>query len=99
MRRNLRRFDFAAPTPEDVRVRDWNPARIKMPINSSFVLQQQLFVGAVRHGHDVDVSEFRAGLAPVTMRQDMMSANFAARSNFAAGRYCPMKQRVESRHT
>jgi hypothetical protein len=69
-----------------------------MPINSSFVLQQQLLVGAVSHGHDVNVSEFRARLAPVTMRQDLMSPNFAARFDFAAGRYRPMKQRVKTRY-
>ena len=70
-----------------------------MPIDSGFVVQQQLFVRAVRHCHDVDVPKFRAGLAPVAMRQDMMSPDFAARFNFAARRYRPMKQRVESRHT
>jgi hypothetical protein len=39
-----------------------------MPIDSGFVLQQQLFIRTVRHGHDVDVHEFRAGFAPVAMR-------------------------------
>ena len=70
-----------------------------MPIDSGFVVQQQLFIGAVRHGHDVHVPEFRARFAPVAMRQDMMSPDFAARFNFTAGRYRPMKQRIEPRHT
>ena len=70
-----------------------------MLIDRRLVLEEQSFVRAVRHRHDVDVPEFRAGFAPVAMRQNVMSADFAARFNFTAGRYRPMKQRVESRHT
>src|SRR5947208_12249637 len=87
MRRNLRWLDFATPTPENIRVRDRDSARIQMPIDCRLVVEEQLFIGAVRYSHDVDVLEFRAGFAPVAVRQDMMTANLAARFNFATGRH------------
>ena len=68
MRRNLRWFDFAASAPEDVRVRNGYAARLKMPINGRLVIEQQLFIRAMRDGHDVDILEFGARFAPVTMR-------------------------------
>ena len=70
-----------------------------MLINRRLMIEEQSLIRAVRHSHDVDVLEFRPRFAPVAMRQDMMSSDFAARFNFTAGRYRPMKQRVESRHT
>ena len=69
-----------------------------MLIDSCFMIEQQLFIGAVRHGHDVDVLELRSGFAPVAMRQNPVTPDFAARFNFTAERYRPMTQRVESRH-
>jgi len=63
------------------------------------MIQEQSLIRAVRDSHDVNIPEFRSRFAPVAMRQDMMSPDFSARLNFAAGRYRPMKQRVESRHT
>ena len=68
-----------------------------MPVNCRFVIQEQLFIRAVRHGHDVDVVKFRAGFAPVAMRQDVVTAHLASRFYFATGRHCPVKQRVEAR--
>jgi hypothetical protein len=55
-----------------------------------------LFIGAVRHGHDVDVLELRSGFAPVAMRQNVVTANFSACFNFTTVRHRPMKERVES---
>src|ERR1051326_597313 len=52
MRRNLRRLDFAAAAPENIRVRDWDSARMKVPIDCRFVIEEQLFIGAVAHGTD-----------------------------------------------
>jgi hypothetical protein len=40
---------------------------MKMPIYGRFMFEERLLVRAVCHGHDVDVLEFGAGLAPVTM--------------------------------
>ena len=62
-----------------------------MPINRHFVVEEQLFIGSVRYSHDVDVLEFRPGFAPVAMRQNMMTADLAARFNFATGGHCPVK--------
>ena len=44
-----------------------------MLINRRLMIEEQSFIRAVRHSHDVDVPEFRPGFAPVAMRQDMMS--------------------------
>src|SRR5262249_22312235 len=96
-RRDFGGLDLAASTPENICVRNWNSAHVQMPINGDLMAEKQLFVSAVRHGHNVDVLEFRSGLAPITMRQDMMTTDLAARFNFTAGRHRPMKQRVETR--
>src|SRR6266513_4191439 len=99
MQRNFRRLDLAAPAPEDVCIGDRNAARLEMSINGRFVLKQQLFVRSVRNSHDVYILEFRAGFAPIAMRQNMMSPDFAARLDFAPRRHRPMKKRVEARDT
>ena len=67
-----------------------------MLIDSCFMIEQQLFIGAVRHGHDVDVLELRSGFAPVAMRQNAVTPDFAARFNLTTVRHCPMKQRIKS---
>src|SRR5262249_48995381 len=97
MRRNLRWLDFAAPTPENIRVRDRDTTRIQMPINRHFVIQQQLFISPVRYSHDVDVLEFRPGFAPVAVSQNMMTANLAACLDLTPGRHCPVKQCIKTR--
>src|SRR5689334_20517357 len=91
LRRNFRRLNLTAPPPENVCIRDWNVTTAKMPIDGIFMSEQQLFIGAVRHGHNIDVFEFRAAFAPVAMRQDMVTADFAARFDFAAWRHRPVK--------
>src|SRR5262249_10681823 len=96
-RRDFGGLDLAASAPENIFVRNWNSARVQMPINGGLVTEEQLFVSAVRHGHNVDVLELRSGFAPITMRQDMMTPDLAAGFNFTAGRPRPMKQRVETR--
>ena len=67
-----------------------------MSIDGRLVIKEQLFVSAVRYGHDVDILEFRSGFAPVAMRQNMVPADFAARFDFTTLRHRPMKQRIES---
>ena len=68
-----------------------------MSIYRRLVIEEPLLVGAVRDRHDIDVFEFRAGFAPITMCQDMMPANFAAGLDLAPGRHRPMKQSIEAR--
>src|SRR6266853_3278067 len=97
VRRDLRRLDLTASAPENVCVRNWNSACVQMSIDGGLMIEQQLFISAVCHGHDIDVLEFRAGFAPITMRQDMVTTNLAACFNFTAGWDRPMKQRVEAR--
>ncbi len=70
-----------------------------MSIYGRLVFQEQLFVGAVRNGHDVYVLEFGARLAPVTVSKNVMPTNFASGFNFATQRHGPMKKCVESRDT
>ena len=67
-----------------------------MLIDSCFVIEQWLFISAVRHRHDVDILEFRPGFAPVAMRQNVVTPDFATSLDFAALRNRPMKQCVES---
>ena len=62
------------------------------------MLEKKLLVRPMRHGHDIDIAEFRARFAPVTMGQDMMPPDFAPCLDFAAGRYRPMKKSVEAGH-
>ena len=45
---------------------------MKMSIYGRFVIEEQLFVGAVCNGHDVDVLEFGARLAPITVSKNVM---------------------------
>src|SRR6266481_6668850 len=68
-----------------------------MSIDCGLVIEEPLFVGAVRHRHDVHVLKFRAGFAPVAMSENMVPPNFAAGLDFATGWHRPMKQRVETR--
>src|SRR5438046_10138996 len=68
-----------------------------MSIYRRLVIEEPRFVGAVRDRHDVDVLEFRTGFTPVTMGQDVMPADFAARLDLAPGGHRPMKQCIETR--
>ena len=68
-----------------------------MSIYRRLVIEEPRFVGAVRDRHDVDVIEFRTGFTPVTMGQDVMSADFAAGLDLAPGGHRPMKQCIETR--
>src|SRR5438445_13713271 len=76
--RNLGRFDFAAPAPKDICVRNRDSFRLQMSIYRCFVREQQLLVRAVRDCHDIYVLEFGTGLAPIAMRQNVMPAEFTA---------------------
>ncbi len=68
-----------------------------MSIYGGFVIEQQLLVGAVRDGHDVDVLKFGTRFTPITMRENVMPPDFATRFNLTTWRHRPVKKRVESR--
>jgi len=68
-----------------------------MSIYRRLVIEEPLLVGAMRDRHDIYVLEFQAGFAPITMRQDMMPANFAASLDLAPGGHGPVKQSIEAR--
>src|SRR5438067_690390 len=70
-----------------------------MRVNRALVRQETLFVRAVRDSHNVHVSKLRPGFAPVTMREDVMPPDFAARFDFASGRNGPVEQSVKLCHT
>src|SRR5207253_4359320 len=63
-----------------------------------FVFEEAHFIDTVRDGHDVDVAKLRPAFPPVTMRENVMPPDLAARFNLAARRHRPMKQRIESRY-
>ena len=96
MRRNLGWLDLAASAPENVCVGHREAACHQVLINGRLMVEEQLFVGAVRHSHYVNVLEFGAGFAPIAMSQNMMTTNLAPRFHFTARRHRPMKERVES---
>ena len=50
----------------------------------------------MRDSHDIDVLEFRAGFAPVTMSQNVVPADFAAGFHLAALRHGPVEKRIET---
>ena len=74
------------------------PASLKCVINRRFVREQQWFVRAVSHAHDVDIMEFRPAFTPVGMRHDMMPPHLTPRINLAAPWHRPVEQRVVPRH-
>src|ERR1041384_342118 len=96
--RNLARFDFAAATPEHVRVAHLDPGFFKMPVDCSLVCEQQLLVGAVGDAHDVDVMKLGAAFPPVGVRHDVVPADCLARVDLALRRHGPVKQGVVASH-
>ena len=68
----------------------------QVTVDGRFVLEKHLLVGSVCDGHDIDVLEFRAGFAPITVRQNVVPADFAARFRLAALWHGPMEERVEA---
>ena len=67
-----------------------------MFVDGGLVRADEIAVSAVRDGHDVDVVEFGAALAPVAVGEDVVSADFAARLDFASGGNGPMEEGVEA---
>ena len=75
LRRYLRRFDLRPSSPKHIGVSHWNPAGLEMRVDRRLMIEQPLFFSSVRNRHDIYVTEFGAGLAPVTMSEDLMSAH------------------------
>ena len=71
-------------SPQEIRLVELGPGRGSM------------MKDALRAAHVMP--EFRAALAPIGMRQYMVTAHFPAGFNLTARRHRPMKERVESRH-
>ncbi len=67
-----------------------------MVVNRRLVGAHQVAVRAVGHGHDIDMIEFRAALAPVAVGQDMMTPDFLARLDFPSRRHRPVEEGVEA---
>jgi len=69
-----------------------------MVVDGHFVSEHEIFVCAVRHGHDVHVAEFRSALSPVCVRENVVPANFLSRFDLSPDGDTPVKERVVSRH-
>src|SRR5262245_18300004 len=94
--RTLRRLDLTPSAPENIRVRNWNSETRQMLVDSRFVRENEVFISTVRDCHDIYVAELRAALAPVSMRENMVTPHFAARFDFTSCRNGPMEKRVEA---
>src|SRR5204863_9513722 len=89
VRRNLRGLDLAAPTPENVRVRNRDAIQAQLFVYGRFVIEKDLFIRAVRDTRAVDVLNFRGCFPPVTVRQNVMPPDLAARLDLTARRHRP----------
>src|SRR5205823_3233363 len=88
------RFDLAAAAPEDVGVAHRDADGFQVLVDGALMGEDEVFVGAVRDAHDVDVAELLAGLAPVSMGHDVEAADLSARVQLAALRDGPVEQGV-----
>src|SRR5262249_1151512 len=96
-RRDLRRFDLPPAAPEDVRVAHRHSDRLEVRVDRRLVREYERLLGTMRDGHDVNVREFRPALAPVRVRDDVMTPDFATRLDFATFGNAPVKERVVAR--
>ena len=46
-----------------------------MSVNRGFVIEQPLFLGPVRDSHDIDITKLGTGFAPLTLGQNLVSAD------------------------
>ena len=69
---------------------------VQVLVDRRLVGADEIAVRAVGDGHDVDVLEFGAALAPVAVREDVVPPDFAARLDFAPGGHGPVEERVEA---
>src|ERR1044071_5685051 len=86
-RRDLRRLDLAAPAPEHVRVGHRYAHRLEVLVDGLLVREHELLVRPVRHGHDVDVAELLAPLAPVAVSEDVEASPLPPRLHLAPWRH------------
>ena len=89
-------FDFAAAAPEDVGVGNRDSDFGEVLIDRGFVGEDEIFVRAVGDSHHVDVAKLGTAFAPVSVCEDVVTADFAAGFDFASGWNCPMKQGVKA---
>ena len=95
--RDFRGLDLAAAAPEDVRVENRKAGLFEMTVDGGFVLQHELFVGAVGDGHDVHVGEFRPTFPPVGVGEDMVAADLTTSFDLTTGGNPPVEECVVSR--
>src|SRR5689334_10199404 len=93
-RRNLRRLDLAAATPEHVRVRDRHSDGREVRIDRLFVREHEGLFGPVGDGHDIHICELWPSLAPITVRENMKPPYLATRFDLTSGRYAPVEEGV-----
>ena len=75
---------MGAEGPEDVGVGCGDVDVGEVAVDDGFVVAEDMLVGAVGDGHDVDVVEFFGGLAPVAVGEDVEAGDFGAGFLFEA---------------
>src|SRR6266511_1236043 len=95
--RDLAGLNLAAAAPEDVGVSEIDARFAEVLVDGGLVSENELFVDAVGHAHDVDVAKFRAAFPPVGVSHDVMPPAFTPRVQLPAGGHRPVEQRVEAR--
>src|SRR4029079_19701988 len=68
-----------------------------MLVNCRLCREHRLLVSAMSHSHDVDVGELGSALTPVSMGENVVAPDFAARLDLTTFRNTPVKQRVVAR--
>ncbi len=96
---NFTGSDFAAATPEHIRITCGDSDIGQVLVDGGFVRKDGLAVGAVGDAHDVDAVELRAALAPVAMGHDVETADLAAGIVLAAFGDGPVEEGVVLRDT
>ena len=93
--RDFRGLDFRATSPEDVGVGNRDTNGGKVTINGGLVLQHAFFLRAVDDSHDIDITELRTALAPITMSHAVVATDLCASLDLATFWHCPVEQAIE----
>src|SRR5579871_1867556 len=95
--RDLGRLDLAATPPEDIRIRKVDARLPQMLVDRRLVREHRGLLHAVGDGHDVDPVKLRSALAPIRMRDHVVTPYLAAGLDLPPGRNGPMEERVVAR--
>src|ERR1700730_11254022 len=88
--RDLGWLYLAAPAPKHVRVENGDAGLLEMFVDRELVPEHNLFVRAVRHGHDIHVAELGPALAPVRVSKNVMASHLPPRFDLSPGRNTPV---------